>query len=246
MCRGSRTDLSRSTIPRSERQRGRVCRRCRSRTIRRRWRIRCPRAFARAVTSAKRPLPRLSEQVVDAYRGDVDVVFAVVVIVADGAAHAVRLDRQACLPGAVGEGSVSVVVVERGVVFRMSHDPASPSSLQTGCPGIRRCRNPTRRRRFPWSREDISCRRRRYGGERKCRRQLWRQRNEWDQRGVGLRRLLSGFPAEHKRRQRRTVLLGMRDQKTGTTGIHPHFEKHGRRSYQEEGIERGIDRLVQS
>src|ERR1700744_5363727 len=53
-----------------------------------------------------------------AYRGDVDVVFAVVVIVADGAAHAVRLDRQARLPGAIAERSVSVVVVERGVVFR--------------------------------------------------------------------------------------------------------------------------------
>src|SRR6267154_1498478 len=56
--------------------------------------------------------------VVVADRGDVDVVFAVVVIVADSAAHAVRLHCQARLPGAIGEGSVSVVVVEGGVVFR--------------------------------------------------------------------------------------------------------------------------------
>src|SRR6267154_4261081 len=53
-----------------------------------------------------------------AYGGDVDVVFAVVIIVADGAAHAVRLHCQARLRGAIGEGSVSVVVVEGGVVFR--------------------------------------------------------------------------------------------------------------------------------
>ena len=38
----------------------------------------------------------------------------------------------------------------------------------------------------------------------------------------------------------------MRDQKTGTAGLHPHFKKHGCRPYQEEGVERSIDRLVQS
>src|SRR5580692_9720525 len=60
---------------------------------------------------------KISEEVVGAYRGDVDIVFAVVVIVAYGAAHAIHLECQACLPGAVGEGSVSVVVVKGGVVF---------------------------------------------------------------------------------------------------------------------------------
>ena len=47
--------------------------------------------------------------------GDVDVVVAVVVVVADGAAHAVHLDVEAGLTRYVGKSSVVVVVVERGV-----------------------------------------------------------------------------------------------------------------------------------
>src|ERR1700722_3138739 len=50
-------------------------------------------------------------------RGDVDVVFAVVVKIADGATHTVHLDSQASLAGAVSEGSVSVVVIESGVIL---------------------------------------------------------------------------------------------------------------------------------
>src|ERR1700733_11122434 len=53
-------------------------------------------------------------------------------------------------------------------------------------------------------------------------------------------------PSRHKRRQRQTLPLGMRDQKTGTTGLHPHLEKHGCRPYQEEGVKRSVDRLVQA
>ena len=55
---------------------------------------------------------------VGAYRGDIDVVFAVIVVVPNGAPHAIHLDRQPRLPGAVGEGSISVVVVERRVRLR--------------------------------------------------------------------------------------------------------------------------------
>src|SRR6202044_4219408 len=39
---------------------------------------------------------------------------------------------------------------------------------------------------------------------------------------------------------------GMRDQQAGTTGVHPHFDQHGRRSHEKESVERGIDRLVEA
>ena len=53
-------------------------------------------------------------------------------------------------------------------------------------------------------------------------------------------------PNKEKVRQRRSVPLGMRDQKTGTTRLHPHLDKHGCRPYQKESVERGVDRLVQA
>src|SRR5271168_965944 len=50
--------------------------------------------------------------------GDVDVVPAVVVVVSNGAAHAIHLDRKPRLLGAVGEGSIAIVVVKRGIRLR--------------------------------------------------------------------------------------------------------------------------------
>ena len=47
-------------------------------------------------------------------RGDVDVVAAVIVVIADGHAHAVDFDIEAAARGDVGEGAVAVVAVERG------------------------------------------------------------------------------------------------------------------------------------
>src|SRR5271156_5885441 len=60
---------------------------------------------------------KIPEQVVRSHGGDVDVVLAVVVIVTDRTAHAIHLDRQPRLFGAVSKGSISVVVVKGGVVF---------------------------------------------------------------------------------------------------------------------------------
>src|ERR1700733_3925313 len=53
-------------------------------------------------------------------------------------------------------------------------------------------------------------------------------------------------PRKHEIKQRRTVRSGMRNQETGTAGVHPHFQKHGRRSHQEEGVEGSVDRLVEA
>src|SRR5580704_257472 len=57
--------------------------------------------------------------------------------------------------------------------------------------------------------------------------------------------LATKVPNKDRVRQRRTFPLGMRDQKTGTTGLDPHFDEHGCRPYQEEGVEGRVDRLVQ-
>ena len=38
----------------------------------------------------------------------------------------------------------------------------------------------------------------------------------------------------------------MRDQETGTARVHPHFQKHGRRSHQEERVEGCVDRLLEA
>src|SRR5882757_5523015 len=58
--------------------------------------------------------------------------------------------------------------------------------------------------------------------------------------------LATKVPNKDRVRQRHTVPLGMRDQKTGTTGLHPHLEKHGCRPYKEEGVKRGVDCLMQA
>ena len=58
-----------------------------------------PPSPAFAVTSTKRPLPGVVEQPVLPDGGDQDVREAVVVVVGDGDAHAVHLDRQ---PGGGG------------------------------------------------------------------------------------------------------------------------------------------------
>ena len=54
------------------------------------------------------------EQAVAFERGDVDVVAAVVIVVADGDAHAVHLDVEAAAARDVGEGAVAIVAIERG------------------------------------------------------------------------------------------------------------------------------------
>ncbi len=50
-----------------------------------------------------------------AHRRDIEIVEAVVVEVADGAAHPVHLNRQPGLASYVCKRSVVVVVIERGV-----------------------------------------------------------------------------------------------------------------------------------
>src|ERR1700758_2229475 len=47
--------------------------------------------------------------------GDVDVVVAVIVVIADGASHSVHFDIEAGLAGDIREGSVVIVVIEGGV-----------------------------------------------------------------------------------------------------------------------------------
>ncbi len=53
------------------------------------------------------------EKVIAVERGDVDVVAAVVVEIADGHAHSVHLHIQAAAGGDVGEGAVMIVAVKR-------------------------------------------------------------------------------------------------------------------------------------
>ncbi len=72
--------------------------------------LRMPAAF---VTSRNLPLAFVVEEAVAFERGDVDVVAAVVVVVADGDAHAVHLDVEAAAGRDVGERAVAVVAVER-------------------------------------------------------------------------------------------------------------------------------------
>ena len=50
-----------------------------------------------------------------AHGGDIDIVEAVIIEVADGAAHSVHLNGQPGLASDVCEGSVVVVVIERGI-----------------------------------------------------------------------------------------------------------------------------------
>src|SRR5581483_8059400 len=78
-------------------------------------------------------LPRfVMEQLAPPDRRDKEVVVAIVVVVADGHAHAVEGDRKAGLPGDIGERAVAVVVVEderaaRGVGGDMAGPVVSPN-----------------------------------------------------------------------------------------------------------------------
>ena len=47
--------------------------------------------------------------------GDENIVKAIVIVIADGHAHSVELDGEACLRGDVGERAVVIIVIERGM-----------------------------------------------------------------------------------------------------------------------------------
>src|SRR5271166_5550750 len=64
----------------------------------------------------KAAVAKIPEEMVRSYCGDVDVVLAVVVVVADRAAHAVHLHLETCLAGTIRESSISIVVIEGRVV----------------------------------------------------------------------------------------------------------------------------------
>ncbi len=55
------------------------------------------------------------EKVVLAQRSDENIVVAVVVVIADGYAHAVHFDVEAGFSGDVGEGAVVIIVIESGM-----------------------------------------------------------------------------------------------------------------------------------
>ena len=102
------------------------------------------------------------EQMIAAERGDVDVVAAVVIVIADGHADAVDLDVEAAARGDVGERAVVIVAIERGggaaavrrpvlsvdeqnvepaiairIEERAARTPSSPAA--TSCPRGRSC-----------------------------------------------------------------------------------------------------------
>ena len=62
---------------------------------------------------AEMPAAFVVKQVVASDRGDVDVFPAVVIEVAHGYAHAVNIDIETAAARDVGEGSVTVVSIER-------------------------------------------------------------------------------------------------------------------------------------
>ena len=86
------------------------------------------------------------EQAVAFERGDVDVVAAVVVVVADGDAHAVDLDVEAAAARDVGERAVVIVAIERGGGVAAARGPVLAVD-RAGCRASRRHRH--RRRRSP-------------------------------------------------------------------------------------------------
>ena len=76
------------------------------------------------------------EQTVAFERGDVDVVAAVVVVVADGHAHAVHLDVQAAAGGDVGERAVLIVAVERAEGLAAARRPVLAVDQQDVGPAV--------------------------------------------------------------------------------------------------------------
>ena len=76
------------------------------------------------------------EQAVAFERGDVDVVAAVVVVVADGHAHAVHLDVQAAARGDIGEGAVVVIAIERRQRFAAARRPVLAVDQQDVGPAV--------------------------------------------------------------------------------------------------------------
>ncbi len=93
------------------------------------------------------------EQVIAAECGDVDVVAAVIVVVADGHAQAIDFDVEAAAFGDVGEGAVVIVAIERGggvpavrspvlAVDQQDVEPAIAIGIEKGAAGSHGLRQP--------------------------------------------------------------------------------------------------------
>ena len=76
------------------------------------------------------------EQPVAVERGEVDVLAAVVVVVARRDAHAVDLDVEAAPPGGVGEGAVAVVAVEGRQRLALARLPVAAVDQQDVEPAV--------------------------------------------------------------------------------------------------------------
>src|SRR5205823_3030553 len=59
-------------------------------------------------------IAKIVEEMIVPNCGDIDVFITIVVIVANRASQTVCLDRQAGLPGHIGEGAILIIMVESG------------------------------------------------------------------------------------------------------------------------------------